>query len=48
MTKQDIMRTANEIIETLIWCDDEEFLDRIISAIVNGECFTEEEIEEWI
>ena len=47
MTKRDIMMTVNEIIETLIWCDDEEFVEIITSAIVNGDSFTEEEIEEW-
>lgn len=46
MTKQDVMRTVNEIIEILMWCDDEEFVESITSAIVNGDSFTEEEIEE--
>lgn len=48
MTKQDVIRTVNEIIEILMWCDDEEFVEIITSAIVNGDSFTEEEIEEWM
>ncbi len=49
MTKAEIMRVANNIVEELMYCDDFEFIDRIASAIMNGEEFTEEEIteEEW-
>lgn len=46
MTRVAIMRAANTIIEELMYCDDFEFIDRIASAIMNGEEFTEEEIEE--
>lgn len=46
MTKAEIMRAANIVIENLMYCDDREFVDRLVSAVVNGEEFTEEEIAE--
>ena len=46
MNKAEIMRAANNIIEELMYCDDFEFIDRIASAIMNGEAFAEEEIAE--
>ena len=46
MNKAEIMRMANNIIEELMYCDDFDFIDRIASAIMNGEEFTEREIEE--
>ncbi len=45
MTRKDIMETVNNIIDELMYCDDEEFVDRITYAIYNGEQFTEEEID---
>lgn len=45
MNKQKIMEIVNDIIEELWWYNDEEFIDRVISAISNGEQFTDEEIE---
>lgn len=45
MNKAEVMRAANNIIEELMYCDDFEFIDRIASAVMNGEPFTEEEIE---
>lgn len=44
MTKAEIMRAANVIIEELMWCNDIDFVDRLASAVMNGEPFTEEEI----
>lgn len=46
MTKAEIMRAANVVIEELMWCNDMDFVDRLASAVVNGEPFTEEEIAE--
>ncbi len=46
MTKAEIMRAANVVIEELMWCNDMDFVDRLGSAVVNGEPFTEEEIAE--
>jgi hypothetical protein len=46
MTRAKIMRAANIIIEELMYCDDFDFIDRVASAIMNGEEFTEEEIAE--
>jgi len=46
MNKAEIMRMANNIIEELMYCDDFDFIDSIASAIMNGEEFTEREIEE--
>lgn len=46
MTRAEIMRVANTIIEALMYCDDIEFIDLISYAIMNGEEFTEEEIAE--
>jgi len=46
-TKQDVMRAVNEIIEILMWCDDEYFVEVVTSAIVNGDSFTDKEIEEF-
>ena len=46
MTRAEIMRAANIIVEGLMYCDDFDFIDRIASAIMNGEEFTEREIEE--
>lgn len=46
MTKAEIMRAANIVIENLMYCDDREFVDRLVSAVVNGKEFTEEEIAE--
>lgn len=46
MTRAEIMRAANDVIEELMWCDDMDFVDRLSSAIMNGEPFTEEEIAE--
>ena len=46
MTKAEIMRAANIIIEELMWSNDMDFVDRLASAVTNGEPFTEEEIAE--
>lgn len=46
MNKAEIMRAANIVIEEVMWCDDMNFVDRLVSAITNGEPFTEEEIAE--
>lgn len=46
MTKAEIMRAANIVIENLMYCDDGEFVDRLTSAIMNGQEFTKEEIAE--
>lgn len=46
MTKAEIMRAANIIIEEAMYCSDGEFVDRLVSAVMNGEQFTEEEIAE--
>ena len=46
MNKAEIMRAANIIIEEVMYCNDDEFVDRIVSAVMNGEQFTEEEIAE--
>lgn len=48
MTKAEIMKAANVIIEGLMYCDDIEFIDRVAYAIMNGEEFTDEEIEEIV
>lgn len=50
MTRKEMMETVNSIIDELMYCDDEEFVDRITYAIYNGEQFTEDEIdaeEDW-
>lgn len=44
MTKAEIMRAANIVIENLMYCDDGEFVDRLCSAVMNGQEFTEAEI----
>ena len=46
MTKAEIMRAANVVIEELMWCEDMDFVDCITSAVMYGEPFTEEEIAE--
>ena len=46
MTKAEIMKAANIIIEGLMYCDDIDFIDRVAYAIMNGEEFADEEIEE--
>ena len=46
MTRREIMLTVNNIITELQWCDDEEFVDRVCSAVGYADYFTEEEIEE--
>lgn len=46
MTKAEIMRAANIIIEAAMYCDDMDFVDRLTSAVMNAEPFTEEEIVE--
>lgn len=47
MTRKEVMLTVNKIINMLMWCDDEEFVERVTSAIANGDDFTDEEIEEF-
>lgn len=46
MTKAEIMRAANIVIEEVMYCNDRDFVDRLVSAVMNGEQFTEEEITE--
>lgn len=46
MTKAESMKAANDIIEELMCSEDESFVNRLVSSIVNGEKFTEEEIIE--
>ena len=46
MTKAEIMRAANIVIEEVMYCSDGDFVDRLVSAVINGEPFTEEEIAE--
>lgn len=46
MTKAEIMRAANVVIEELIYCTDMDFVDCITTAVTYGEPFTEEEIAE--
>ena len=45
MSKAEIMETANKLIYALFCCDDEEFTDRIIDAVVSAEIFNADEIE---
>ena len=46
MTKAEIMRAANIVIANLMYCDDDEFVNRLCSVVMNGQEFTQEEIEE--
>lgn len=48
MTAKEIMEATNKIIKELFWCDDEDFVELITSAIVNGDEITEEEMEEFL
>lgn len=46
MTKAEIMREANMLIENLMCCNDAELVDRVTNAVMYGNEFTEEEIAE--
>ena len=46
MTKAEIMRAANIIIEAAMYCDDMDFVDRLTSAVLDAVPFTDEEILE--
>ena len=48
MTTKEIMEVTNKIINQLMWCDNEDFVELITSAIVNGYEITEEEMEEFL
>lgn len=49
MTKAEIMKASNILIEELMCCGDGTFVDRITWAVMNGLEFTDAEIaeEEW-
>lgn len=46
MTKAEIMREANMLIENLMCCNDAEFVYRVGIAVMYGQEFTEEKIAE--
>lgn len=46
MTKQEIMRLANQLMDELNECGDPEFVDEVTSRVCYNDCFTEEEISE--
>lgn len=46
MTKQEIMRLANKLMDELNECGDPEFIDEVTSRISYNDYFTEEEIGE--
>ena len=46
MSKAEIMKLANRLIDSLYYCNDEEFVDRVIAAVVSAETFDYDEIEE--
>lgn len=43
MSKEEIMLNVNRILEILEFYD-EEFIERVVSAMVNNDPFTDEEI----
>ena len=45
MSKKKIMESVNNILESLEFYD-EEFIERVVSAIADNDPFTDEEIEE--
>lgn len=46
MTRAEIMKAANILIEELMCCNDAELVDRVGVAVMCGNEFTEEEIAE--
>ena len=46
MKKSEIMKMANNLIDALYYCNDEEFVDRVIGAVSYAETFDDDEIEE--
>ena len=46
MTKQEIMRLANILIDELNECGDPEFIDEVTSRVCYNDYFTEKEIAE--
>lgn len=44
MTKQEIMRLANKLMDELNECGDPEFIDEVTSRINYNDYFTEDEI----
>ena len=47
MTKQEIMRLANNLMDELNECGDPEFIDEVTSRISYNDYFTEDEIAEF-
>lgn len=46
MTKREIMRLANKLMDELNECGDPEFVDEVTSRVCYNDYFTEEEIAE--
>lgn len=46
--KQEIMRLTNTIIEYLLECNDEDFVDDVLTAISSADCFTDEDIDNCV
>lgn len=45
MTKVEIMRLANQLIEQLLVQDDDDFVDKVSNAVCTAEEFSEDDIK---
>lgn len=44
--KNEIMKAANELIDSLTYCSDAEFVDEVVSRVLYGDRFDIDEIVE--
>ena len=47
MTREEIMRLANTLIEALQECDDGDFVDAVVNAVCCAYTFDEDEVRDW-